>query len=245
MLGKILLKLYAIWTYLVWLIIMIILTPFVLVPHLFGRRFGNRFFRLLWLWAFLFAKLTFIRIKVEGEKNLDPSKTFIYVCNHNSFLDAIAVAYAIPGHFAPLGKIELGEMPILGWIFKAKLVLVDRSNPESRKKSTQKLIRTLKKERSSILIFPEGTMNRTDQILTPFYDGAFRIAIETKTPLVPMVILNSKNLMPPNSLQPKPGRMKIIFGSPWNVDHMTLLNVKDLKKSFHDQMKETIQGSKA
>jgi 1-acyl-sn-glycerol-3-phosphate acyltransferase len=64
----------------------------------------------------------------------------------------------------------------------------------------------------SILIFPEGTMNRSDAPLSEFYDGAFRLAIETQTAIVPMVILNARKLLPrDNPLAIRPGVLECVF----------------------------------
>lgn len=63
----------------------------------------------------------------------------------------------------------------------------------------------------SILIFPEGTQNRSDQPLQPFYDGAFRIAIEMQQPILPMVILNAGKLMPPRTMHIEAGTITIII----------------------------------
>ena len=61
----------------------------------------------------------------------------------------------------------------------------------------------------SILIFPEGTQNRSQEILQPFYEGAFRIAIETQQPVLPMVIIGAGKLMPPRQFIIRPGKIKI------------------------------------
>ena len=81
----------------------------------------------------------------------------------------------------PLGKKELLNIPVFGWILRSVAVLVDRSNPESRRKSVERLNKIFKRG-ISVIIFPEGTTNKTDKPLTPFYDGAFRIAIENQGP---------------------------------------------------------------
>jgi 1-acyl-sn-glycerol-3-phosphate acyltransferase len=64
----------------------------------------------------------------------------------------------------------------------------------------------------NILIFPEGTQNRSKEIMQPFKDGAFRVAIDTQKSLLPMVVLGAGKLMPPGTINLKPGRIKIIVG---------------------------------
>ena len=92
----------------------------------------------------------------------------------------------------------------------------------------------------SILIFTEGTQNRTKEVLQPFYDGAFRIAIETQQPILPMVILNAGNLMPAGTLQAKPGKIKIVVNPEIPTEGLTLQDVQELKQRTFDRMKEMI-----
>ncbi|HMR58148.1 MAG TPA: lysophospholipid acyltransferase family protein, partial [Cyclobacteriaceae bacterium] len=62
----------------------------------------------------------------------------------------------------------------------------------------------------NILVFPEGTQNRTKELLQPFKDGAFRIAADTQKPLLPMVVQGAGKLMPPGTIRLRPGKIKII-----------------------------------
>ena len=139
-----------------------------------------------------------------------PNTAYIYVCNHSSYLDPIAVVLAIPGSFKPLGKIEMVKVPVFGLIYRKVVVLIDRASKESRARSVEELKAGLAKGQS-ILVFPEGTMNHSNKALTDFYDGAFRLAIETGTPIVPMVIVNPRNLFPrANPSAARPGRITCV-----------------------------------
>ena len=92
----------------------------------------------------------------------------------------------------------------------------------------------------SILIFPEGTQNRTDQRLQPFYDGAFRIAIETKQPVMPMVVINAGKLMPPKGIHIQPGTIKVIIGKEIKTDGLQMRDTSYLKEQVYKVMDEMI-----
>ena len=117
----------------------------------------------------------------------------------------------IPGQFRPLAKKELLKIPVFGWIAKAATIIVDRSSPESRKKSIDRLKQFLR-QGISILIFAEGTQNRSKEVLQPFHDGAFRIAIDTQQPILPMVVIGAGRLMPPSTINLRPGKIMRIPG---------------------------------
>ena len=96
------------------------------------------------------------------------------------------------------------------------------------------------KQGISILIFPEGTQNRSNEILQPFYDGAFRIAVETQQPILPMVIINAGNLMPPGKMSIKPGKITILIGKEISTLGFTLQEVAVLREKAFSLMKEMI-----
>jgi 1-acyl-sn-glycerol-3-phosphate acyltransferase len=137
----------------------------------------------------------------------------------------------IRGQFRPLAKKELLKLPVFGWITRVTCVVVDRSSPQSRKRSIDQLIKILKLG-ISILIFPEGTQNKSGEPLQPFHDGAFRIAIETQQPILPLVVLNAGKLMPPKRLFLQPGLIRIYVGEPIPTAGMTVNEVPELKEKI-------------
>lgn len=211
MINTVLRKLYTAWVIFVFSVFMLILLPGIIIPFLLGTRFTWIGYKFLWLWSWIFSKLTFIRYRFYGKSNIQRGKAYIYVSNHTSFLDIPGLRLIIPGEFRPIAKKELLKIPVFGFIVKAATVVVDRSNPESRKKSIDYAKRILNLG-ISMLIFAEGTQNRTTEILQPFKDGAFRIAIDTQTPILPLVVIGAGRLMPPGTLRLLPGTIKIVAG---------------------------------
>ena len=179
--------------------------------------------------------LTFIRYDFYGRQYFRKGQSYIYVSNHTSFLDIPGLWMIIPGEKKPLAKKELLKIPVFGWIARSAAVIVDRSSGESRKKSMDKLKKILS-EGTSILLFAEGTQNRTKEVLQPFKDGAFRIAIDTQQPILPMVVVGAGPLMPPGTIRMKPGRVKVIVGDEIRTTGLTTDDQAALKKKTFEVM---------
>lgn len=233
-------KIYVGWVLLVFTSFMLILLPIIIFPILLGEKYGSITYFGLRTWSWIFSKLNFIKYEVVNTNNVNRKKSYIYTSNHTSFLDVPGLCLGVPTQFRPLAKRELLKIPVFGWIVRVAAIIVDRSSTESRKKSVKKLKQVLG-EGISILIFPEGTQNRTDQPLQPFYDGAFRIAVEAGAPIMPIVITNAGKLMPPNSLKIKPGKIKVIFGEEVDTSGYSLSELPFLKEKVFNEMKAIVE----
>lgn len=237
--------LFMIWGFVIFIAAMLLVLPFIFITSaLFkGKRGAEIIFVFLNIWGWLFCTLCFYRIKTQNRSVIDPQKAYIYVSNHNSYLDAVAIVLAIPGSFKPLGKIEMVKIPIFGLIYRKVVVMIDRASKESRLESVEELKHDLA-EGQSILIFPEGTMNRSNKPLCDFYDGAFRLAIETQTPIAPMVIINARNLFPrADPLAARPGVITCIFDKPIEVNGLVADDLEMLKARVYGNMEALIKKS--
>ncbi|MCG8391284.1 MAG: 1-acyl-sn-glycerol-3-phosphate acyltransferase, partial [Cytophagales bacterium] len=124
----IVLKIYMVWVLLVFTLFMLIILPVMVLPGLFGQKYGNITYFGLWLWSWIFSLLTFIRYEVIGAENVDKKTSYIYASNHTSFLDLPGLRIAIPTQFRPLAKKELLKIPVFGLIVRVACVVVDRTN---------------------------------------------------------------------------------------------------------------------
>jgi 1-acyl-sn-glycerol-3-phosphate acyltransferase len=236
---------FMIWSFVIFIAAMLLVLPFIFISSaLFkGKTGSDIIFFFLNIWGWIFCIFCFFQIRSENRSVLDPKKAYIYVCNHNSYLDAIAIVLAIPGSFKPLGKIEMVKIPVFGLIYRKVVVMIDRASKESRAKSVEELKQDLARGQS-ILIFPEGTMNRSAKPLTDFYDGAFRLAIETQTPIAPMVIINARDLFPrSNPLAAKPGVITCIFDTPVEVTGLIANDLERVKAKIYARMATLIEKS--
>lgn len=244
MFKKVLLKIYLVWAVFNFTVVMLATMPLIILPLvLLGeKRGGNISYFFLKSWGFLFGLCSGIRFKTANRSDVPKNQPFVYISNHNSYLDSPAFVLAIPGQFRPLGKIEMKKIPIFGWVYPYVVIMVDRSSLESKRKSMLILMQKLK-EGISIFIFPEGKMNQSENTLLPFHDGAFRIAVETQMPIMPMVILNSRYIMPRHEFQPRPGTITTKFLSPVYTKGLTLKDIPKLKEQVYTMMELAVEQS--
>lgn len=219
----------------VFTVFMIIFLPGLTLPFLLGRRFSWIGYAFLWIWSWIFSLLTFIRYEFHGHEKLKKGKSCIYVSNHTSFLDLPGLRLLIPGEFRPIAKKELLKLPLFGLIVRHGTIVVDRSNAQSRKQSIERMRETLG-HGIPALIFAEGTQNRTQELLQPFKDGAFRIAVDTQLPIVPLVVIGAGKLMPPGTVDLRPGKIKIIVGDEIDVTGLSTSDVSSLKQKTFEIM---------
>ena len=163
------------------------------------------------IWMRIFFLFTGCGLKIKGKKNFVCGEKYIVTCNHNSFMDVPVTTPFIPGANKTIAKAEMAKIPLFGLIYKRGSVLVDRKDKNSRRDSFIKMKNVLNLG-MHMCIYPEGTRNKTDLPLAPFHDGAFRLAVETGTAIVPALLFNTKKILPPGkSFYFWPARMEIHF----------------------------------
>ena len=134
-------------------------------------------------------------LKVRGRENFKKGAAYVIVYNHNALLDVPLSAPFVPGPNKTIAKTSFAKVPIFGWFYKRGSVLVDRNDNRSRVKSFEDM-RNVLRQGMHMCIYPEGTRNRTDQPMKQFFDGAFRLATDTKKDVIPCVIFGTKEAMP-------------------------------------------------
>lgn len=210
------------------LIVMLILyVPLLLIRNDRTRMriiyFLNKVF-MKWIWS----NLAGITVRVEGREKIDDHKTYAFVCNHSNMLDIPFTSSCIDHYYKPLVKRELLSTPILGPLLRMTSIAVDRKSPEDRRKAAEKMVNMMKMG-LSLLIFPEGTRNRTPEPTKEFYDGAFRAAIAAQVNIAPFVLINIRHLQPVDSMLIYPGRVTMRFLEPISCAGMTEADTEALK----------------
>ena len=146
-----------------------------------------------WQWTWL--HLIGCPVTIKGKEHFEKGKTYIVTCNHNAMLDVPLSAPFIPGPNQTIAKKEFTKIPLFGFYYARGSVLVDRNSDASRRRSFDDMKAALKKG-FHMCIFPEGTRNKSTEPLKQFYDGAFKLAVDTKTSVIPAVLLHTKKAMP-------------------------------------------------
>lgn len=238
---KLLRGIYSIYAGLVFLMIMLVLFPFTIPAAFFGRiRGGNLMMGICRIWADLWFFLIGIPHRIIREVPHDNRKAYIFVSNHISYIDAAVIPKVFRQPVRPLGKAEMSKIPVFGFIYRNAIVTVDRSSAANRAKSVR-ILTSLIKKGISVLVFPEGTFNMTGKPLKEFYDGAFRVAIETGTPVKPVLFLDTYRRMPYESLlHMSPGINRVVFLDEIPVTDYTTADVQLLKEKVFAVMEQKL-----
>lgn len=199
--------LYRIWFYILVLVPIIILFPFILATILSEKTY-YLFFKIARLWSKIILIGMGFNYSIEGVKVFEDSKSYMLVANHTSMTDIMLMLIAVKKHpFVFVGKRELAKIPIFGFIYKRVCILVDRRSSKSRYAVFERAQKRIQ-QGLSICIFPEGGVPEEQIVLDEFKDGAFRIAIEHGLPIVPMVFFDNKKRFSYTFFSGSPGKMR-------------------------------------
>lgn len=176
-----------VFVYMFYLMVLVIVAPGVL------RRDPPKAIR---PWGGGILKLLGIRLEVHGAEHLDPDHPQIILFNHVNIID-LAVLSAIWGDkFSVIYKKEFHKIPLLGRLMRFfGMIPIDRSNRERAMKSMADASKYVREENKKVLVAPEGTRSR-DGKLREFKRGPFHLALETKAPVVPMVMRGLEVVLP-------------------------------------------------
>jgi 1-acyl-sn-glycerol-3-phosphate acyltransferase len=187
-----------------------------------------------------------IHIAVRGLEKLRPDQPYIFVANHQSWLDPVAMFLTLGRDLAFLAKKELYRIPILNpglhWIDCAP---IDRSNRERAIESIRFAAEKVRRGRSFIA-YPEGTRT-PDGRMRPFKKGAFHLAIEAGAPIVPVTVNGSFQIMPKGPIRVIPGTVDLTVHDPIDVTAYTSETVDQLAETawhiVHSALREHRSGA--
>ena len=223
---------YAVFGILMFLLIMLPLFPFFVICFQ-SKKTIPLAYKLYQFWAnTLFWSIGMFPKKIFKSK-IDRTRNYIITPNHFSFLDVPLVGSGpLPVSF--MGKAELAKVPLFGYIYKRFNVLVDRKDPQSRRKAMEQSKRFLDEGRSMV-IFPEGTQSQIAPEMGKFKKGAFILAIEKQLPVIPVTILENWKILPGDN------KFLMSWGVPTAIYHEPI-ETKGLNSEDVDALSERVKN---
>lgn len=212
LLKNIFARIWAVWGIIAFTIVMLIFFPLFLLCLLWKEPKRSRIsYPLFRIWMNVYLPLIGVFIRIKGKQHFKKGSNYIVLCNHSSLMDVPVSSPYIPGPNKTIAKIEMSRIPVFGTIYKLGSVLVDRKDKDSRIKSYVAMKEVLAAG-LHMCIYPEGTRNKTGQPLKEFHDGAFKLAIDTRKPIIPAVLFGTaKRLSSTKPLYLLPGIVRFHF----------------------------------
>ena len=226
------------WTIIVLVALFLIIgAPIVFVGHILLAVFGVKEFIFpyakfgcrIWLWS------AGARVHVKGRDNLDPKQSYLFIANHQSNLDPPLLFVYLGHNTGGIAKKELSKYPILKQAFPlAHIVPIDRSNRASAIESTKLGAAELRKGHN-LMAFPEGTRT-VDGKVKEFKKGVFFMAVEAGAPVVPVVVNDTRLVMPKGRKVVTPNDVFVEILPPINTAGYTEENIAELVEIVRNQI---------
>jgi 1-acyl-sn-glycerol-3-phosphate acyltransferase len=225
-------RIWALWGMISFVLTFLLIFIPAMITWLLPDPQGQRIFiNIARLWMSVWLRLVGCPVTIKGKEHFKKGTSYVVTCNHNSLLDVPLSSPFIPGPNKTIAKTSFAKVPLFGFYYMKGAILVDRNNDKSRRQSFEKMKEVLAKG-IHMCIYPEGTRNRTAEPLKKFYDGAFKLAADTNTSVIPTVIFNTKKALPANKpFYFIPHRLHMHFLPPVPVSGMTA-----------EQLKQTVFG---
>ncbi|MDQ6783739.1 MAG: 1-acyl-sn-glycerol-3-phosphate acyltransferase [Actinomycetota bacterium] len=176
---------------------------------------------------------------VAGRAHLRKPRPAVFVWNHKNNWDSMVTASLVRTRFTGVAKKELQKVPLMGTFGRfMDLCFIDRSGKLSAAEQLRE-VEDLARKGLSVLVAPEGTRS-ADGSLGPFKKGAFRIALATGLPIVPIVIRNAEVLGDSSSKMMGSGHIQVVVLPPVSPDDWSRADlpkrIEEVRSSFVDTL---------
>jgi 1-acyl-sn-glycerol-3-phosphate acyltransferase len=173
------------------------------------------------------------KVKISGKEKIKPNTRYIFVSNHQSGAD-IMVLFKTHADFKWVAKKSLFFYPFIGWIMMMnRYIPIVRSRGRSKLQMMDRAIAAVR-EGNSLMMFPEGTRTK-DGNLQPFKTGAFKAAMETHVPVLPVVIKGTYHAIRKGSLViNKSHHLEAVVMDPIPYEEFRDLQLKEIASKVHD-----------
>jgi 1-acyl-sn-glycerol-3-phosphate acyltransferase len=221
-------------TYIIlWVVLSTLVLATLAIIISFFSRTGNSVHLIARIWGRGILFVSRIKVSVQGLANVDPSRSYIYMSNHQSNFDIPVLLAHLPIQFRWLAKAELFKIPIFSRAMRgAGYVRIDRFNRESAIESLKQAAAKMK-DGVSVMIFPEGTRSR-DGNIRPFKKGGFVMAVDTGIPIVPVILQGTWPIMAKSSWRINTGEVSLLIEKPIDTTGYT--------RETKDELIETVRS---
>lgn len=190
-------------------------------------------------WAF--RVILFIcgtRLTVIGEENVPKDEPVLYIGNHRSYFDIIITYARCPRLTGYVAKNTMEKVPLLSaWMKRLHCLFINREDVKQALKTILTGIDNIKNG-ISMCIFPEGTRNRSEDLMLPFKEGSFKMAEKTGCAIVPMAITNSAEILENHFPRVKRAHVILEYGKPIYPNDLD----KETKRKLGAHCQEIITG---
>lgn len=181
-----------------------------------------------------------IKWSVQSEFTPQPGQAYIICANHFSYLDIPTLALTFPGFLRFVAKEELEKIPLFGLFFRTLDLSVSRQNARKAAKSIALAAEYLR-QGDSIVIFPEGGIKETAPKVSRFKNGAFKLAVETGIPILPVSILGNDYLLGNGDLpEMRIGCTQVVFHKPIFAEDSSPETIDRLTQETYQLISQTV-----
>jgi 1-acyl-sn-glycerol-3-phosphate acyltransferase len=224
--------LYHVWYYGCMFVSIVLLSPW-LFGHSRSASDFKRFYPWARRWAAFILNGMFLWRKVRYEAQVPWDRPYIVVSNHSSELDVMFCYRLVKSPVVFIGKAELAKIPLFGFFYRRTSILVDRSSLASKRTVMDKAARRLARG-TGLCIYPEGGIPKNPKtVLAPFKAGAFKLAIESGTPILPISFPDNRRRFPDFNQGGGPGVLRATVHAPIDVAGLTLDDQEALSSRVH------------
>ncbi len=196
----------------------------------------------LYMFSPVIRAIALVRVKAHGLEKIKRGRSAIYVANHESLLDILAVASVMPVGLFYVAKKELAKVPVMGQYMRfIGHIFIDRKNKVKSMQSMRVAAQKIKAGKS-VISFPEGTRSKTGNV-EMFKLGSFIIAKEGGISIVPIAIQGSRELLPSGSFALRPGTIHVCIGDEITPDEIQNKTVEQLSEMARQQVISMLNAS--
>jgi len=216
-----------------WLIFFTLLLFIPIITAAMLGKTGNTAFSITRLWAMGILAVTGTRTTVRGKENIDKSRSYIIISNHQSHFDILAIVVRLGIQYRWIIKKEIRKVPLFGYALHAsRNIFIDRSNRQSAISSINDGVDRLPPG-VGVLFFAEGTRS-PDGTIREFKKGGFVTAVEKGLPILPVTVNGSRKVLPKHRLVYRSGKIEVVVAKPIETVDCTPETIDALVKKTRD-----------